>query len=194
MGVRFPYYLLADSPVGRQKEAEITRTAPSTASTRRDVRQGFVYDRVPNVTLNSVANNAEIDVIWDKHQPTLEQLRTELNAALKQSWQEWEIPREADPAWSSETEALHGEWWQQRVRRQQEIDASIAAKPQGKRPASATGEWSDVVDAWHLRSWEAYRDVARRGRKTRVGGRQRELLWAIFEQVRQGVAARKAVT
>ena len=56
------------------------------------------------------------------------------------------------------------------------------------------GEWSDVVDAWQLRSWEAYRDVARLGRKTRIGGKQRETLWSIFEQVRGGLEQRKIVT
>jgi hypothetical protein len=56
------------------------------------------------------------------------------------------------------------------------------------------GEWDDVVDAWQLRSREAYRDVARLGRKTRIGGRQREILWAIFERVRAGLAERRLVT
>jgi mRNA-degrading endonuclease RelE of RelBE toxin-antitoxin system len=56
------------------------------------------------------------------------------------------------------------------------------------------GEWSDVVDAWQLKSWEAYRDVARLGRKTRIGGKQRETLWSIFERVRAELAQRKAVT
>lgn len=56
------------------------------------------------------------------------------------------------------------------------------------------GEWSDVVDAWQLRSWEDYRDVSRLGRKTRIGGKQREILWAIFERVREGLTTRGAVT
>ncbi len=56
------------------------------------------------------------------------------------------------------------------------------------------GEWNDVVDAWQLRSWEAYRDVARLGRKTRIGGKQRETLWAIFSQVRAALDKRKLVT
>lgn len=56
------------------------------------------------------------------------------------------------------------------------------------------GEWSDVVDAWQLRSWDEYRDVSRLGRKTRIGGKQRETLWAIFESVREGLAARGTVT
>jgi superfamily I DNA/RNA helicase len=45
-----------------------------------------------------------------------------------------------------------------------------------------------------LKSWEAYRDVARLGRKTRIGGKQRETLWSIFEQVRAELAKRKVVT
>ena len=45
-------------------------------------------------------------------------------------------------------------------------------------------EWKDVVDAWQLDTWEAYRDVRRLGRKTRLPEEQRLTLWAIFEQVR----------
>lgn len=45
-------------------------------------------------------------------------------------------------------------------------------------------EWTNVVDAWQIDSWEGYRDVPRLGRKTRIGGKQREILWSIFEQVR----------
>src|SRR5207249_11731740 len=56
------------------------------------------------------------------------------------------------------------------------------------------GEWCEVVDAWQLASWEDYRDVARLGRKTRIGGKQREILWSIFERVRAGLAERKATT
>jgi len=56
------------------------------------------------------------------------------------------------------------------------------------------GEWEDVVDAWQLRSWDDYRDVSRLGRKTRIGGKQREALWAIFERVRAGLMERRVVT
>ncbi|REJ95232.1 MAG: DNA helicase [Planctomycetota bacterium] len=44
-------------------------------------------------------------------------------------------------------------------------------------------EWSDVVDAWQLRTWDEYRDVARLGRKTRLGEKQRDVLWSIFSRV-----------
>lgn len=128
MGARYPYYLLADSPDGQQKEAEVTRTEVSTVPTRGDIRHGFVYERVPHITLKSIANNAEIDVIWDQFQQVMEPIREKLNSALCNRWEEWEIPREPDAAWPSETKKLHEEWWQNRIARQKEIDASIAAK------------------------------------------------------------------
>src|SRR3546814_20866726 len=89
MGARYPYYLLADSREGQIKEAEITRSLPSSQPVRGNLRHGFVYERVPHVTLKSIANNAEIDVIWDKFQLKLEPLREALNAAVGKSWQEW---------------------------------------------------------------------------------------------------------
>ena len=128
MGARYPYYLLADSPEGRRKEAEISRRAPSEAPTHGDIRQGFVYQRVPHVTLKSIANNAEIDVIWEKFQETLEPLRARLNGLLGESWEEWEIPRDAAEDWPGEAKETHRDWWAARIARQKEIDASIAAK------------------------------------------------------------------
>ncbi|MGQ0766371.1 MAG: site-specific DNA-methyltransferase, partial [Gemmatimonadota bacterium] len=71
MGARYLYYTLADSRDGQLKEAEITRTAPSSQLARGDIRQGFVYERVPHITLRTIANDAEIDVIWEKWQLTL---------------------------------------------------------------------------------------------------------------------------
>ncbi len=118
MGARYPYYLLADSKDGRQKEAEVAHVVPSEAPTHGDIRQGFVYERVPHITLKSIANNAEIDVIWEKFQGTLEPLRQRLNASLKQKWEEWEVPREADAKWPAEGKKQHADWWQQRVARQ----------------------------------------------------------------------------
>ncbi|WP_441290272.1 site-specific DNA-methyltransferase [Sorangium sp. KYC3313] len=128
MGAKYPFYLLADSREGQLKQAEITRTAPSSQPAHGDIRHGFVYERVPHITLKSIAHNAEIDVVWEKHQAILEALRTKLNAALKKKWQEWEIPCDAEPSWSDVVKKLHADWWQARIARQKEIDASIAAK------------------------------------------------------------------
>ncbi len=55
-------------------------------------------------------------------------------------------------------------------------------------------EWEQVVDAWRLENWEAYRDVVRLGRKTRLPEAQRTVLWSIFERVRAGLQARKLIT
>jgi adenine-specific DNA-methyltransferase len=128
MGARYPYYLLADSRDGQLREAEVTRTAPSSQPVQGNIRQGFVYERVPHITLKSIANNAEIDVLWDQWQAKLEPLREKLNAELKQNWQEWEFPREADARWSDSAKKLHSDWWAARIARQQVIDKSIAAK------------------------------------------------------------------
>jgi len=128
MGARHPFFLLADSREGQLKEADLTQTVPSTQPVQGNIRQGFVYERVPRITLKSIANNAEIDVIWDGWQAKLEPLREQLNAALEKIWAEWEVPREADAKWPDAAKKLHADWWQARIARQHEIDKSIAAK------------------------------------------------------------------
>jgi adenine-specific DNA-methyltransferase len=87
-----------------------------------------VYDRIPHITLKSIANNTEIDTIWESYQTKLEPLREALNQELSKSWEEWEIPREVEAKWSDKAKQLHGDWWKNRIARQKEIDASIAAK------------------------------------------------------------------
>ena len=128
MGARYPYYLLADSRNGQEKEAEVSGNAPSSQSVHGSIRQGFVYERVPHITLKSIANNAEIDVIWERWQEKLEPLRIALNKALTKKWEEWEIPREAEKSWPDTAKKSHADWWPARIARQKEIDASIAAK------------------------------------------------------------------
>ena len=177
MGARYPYYLLADSREGQLKQAEIERRVAAESPTYDYVRQGFVYERVPHITLRAIANNAEIDVIYEQFQENLEPLRMELNTALGRDYEEWEIPREAGDPWSESATAawfiargsgntdsdkatalqvlntelrrnftlddvpdqprdpwepvatdLHRRWWELRIARQREIDASIATK------------------------------------------------------------------
>lgn len=55
-------------------------------------------------------------------------------------------------------------------------------------------EWDQVVDAWQLGTWEAYRDVPRLGRKTRLSEAQRKMLWSIFDPVRNDFASKKLTT
>jgi adenine-specific DNA-methyltransferase len=128
MGARYPYYLLADSREGQIKEGQVERRAPLESPTHGSLRQGFVYERVPHVTLRSIANNVEIDVIWQEYQGKLEPLRETLNAELKQAWEEWDIPREANEKWTNAARQLHSDWWELRNARQKAMDASITAK------------------------------------------------------------------
>jgi adenine-specific DNA-methyltransferase len=126
MAARYPWYLLADSPEGRRKEQEVSRIPQPDGGTFGNLRQGFVYERAPHVTLKSIANNAEIDVIWEHWQAQLEPLRAELNAAVGKTWEDWEIPREAGPAWPEGATRALAKWWDARIARQKDIDASIA--------------------------------------------------------------------
>lgn len=166
MGARYPYYLLSDSKAGQEKEAALTRTVPSEAPTYGDIRQGFVYERVPRIMLKSIANNAEIDVIYEQFQPKVQEALDRLNAALRghkkpfrvatggrqgkkvefdasegalftmpsgedvpaYALVEWEVPREAPGDWPPAAQPLLTAFWDARIARQQEIDASIAAK------------------------------------------------------------------
>lgn len=130
MGARYPYYLLSDSRDGQLKEAELSRTLPSEAPTFDSLRQGFVYERVPHITLKSIANNAEIDVIWENFEQQLAPLRKQLSDAigLSSTLEEWEVPRERPQKWPESSQALLSSFWDLRIARQKEIDASIAAK------------------------------------------------------------------
>ncbi|WP_291987487.1 site-specific DNA-methyltransferase [Luteitalea sp.] len=73
MAGRFPWYLLADSPEGQKKEAELTGKMAPSYKTDGDIRKGFVYKRVPHVTLKSIANNPDI---------TEGMTRSEIDAAI----------------------------------------------------------------------------------------------------------------
>lgn len=128
MAARYPYYLLADSPEGINKEAELTDKRPATYQTNNDIRKGFVYKRVPHIMLKDIANNAEIDEIHIRFQPQLDALRSEINSLAGQQWQEWEIPRTLTPqqAKIQKLQAGLDGWWQVRRERQAQIDASIA--------------------------------------------------------------------
>ena len=128
MGARYPHYILAHSQDVQLKEAELSRRVPSETPTHSNIRQGFVYERVPHITLRDIVHNAEIDVIWEEYQEKLEPLQDELNRALKTAWEEWEVPRDADESWPAESQELHRQWWESRIARQRKIDASIAAR------------------------------------------------------------------
>lgn len=128
MAARYPWYLLADSREGRAKEAELTKRPPPDSPVHGDIRQGFIYERVPHITLKSIANNPLIDDIWETWQQVLEPLRAALNAALGTAHEEWQVPRDLPPGAPASAKEPHAKWWEARIARQTEIDAAIAAR------------------------------------------------------------------
>ena len=66
--MRHPFYYLSDTKEGRAKEQDISGKIQPEIPTHCDIRQGFVYERAPHITLKSIANNAEIDIIWETAQ------------------------------------------------------------------------------------------------------------------------------
>jgi len=147
---RFPYYLLADSPEGSKKEAEISGTGfqpvihGQDAHATGDIKKGFVYKRVPHITLKAIANNEQIDVIHAKWQERMEPVRKQMCEIIGENLEEWELPRieKADSStvsrqgrdsarndvqkWPSEAKELLKQWWEMRRARQKEIDESIS--------------------------------------------------------------------
>jgi adenine-specific DNA-methyltransferase len=69
---------------------------------------GFNYETVPHITLESIAQNTEIDAIADRYQPEIDQALADLNRALGKDWKEWEVPREVPhPVWPEEAKQAY---------------------------------------------------------------------------------------
>jgi len=128
MSAKYPAYLLSDSPEGQAKEQTISGKVQPNAPTMNDIWKGFVYERVPRVTLKSIANNEEIDTIHERWQAKLEPLRASLNAALGQTWEPWQIPRSGGDDWPDTAKTLLADYWKKWIERKKEIDASIARR------------------------------------------------------------------
>jgi adenine-specific DNA-methyltransferase len=126
IGAKYDYYLLKDSREGAVKEGDLAGKPPIDGPFTSNIRHGFVYERISHVMLQTVANDAEIDVIWESRQRALEPLLEKLNRTLNETWEEWQVPRQADDKWPDAAKLLHSQWWEARCTRQKEIDDSIA--------------------------------------------------------------------
>ena len=127
MAAQYPKYLLLDSKEGQEKEAQLMGKPVTNEKTYGNISRGFVYERVPKISLSSIANNSEIDVIWENYQKKLQPLQEELNHALGTAWQEWEIPQITDNSWSEKAKTLHNNWLNLRIALQSDIDESITS-------------------------------------------------------------------
>ncbi|MGI5820282.1 MAG: site-specific DNA-methyltransferase, partial [Armatimonadota bacterium] len=129
MSSTFPYYILADSPAGSRRRAQMAGRPVSDAngsSTSFDIKQGFVYHRAPHTMLSDIVHNDEIDEIYERWQAKMEPVREQINDLLGESFEEWKLPREPEEDWPEEAAELLETWWEMRLQRQEEIDESIA--------------------------------------------------------------------
>lgn len=127
MSAVYPYYLLSDSAEGKIKETRLGLPDLLPTSGSNNPRQGLVVRRAAYITSGSIANNAEIDIIWEKCKPKLDSVRLELNELLSQNWSDWEIPSEVDNSWPEKAKSLLCEWHKVRIDFQKRVDASISA-------------------------------------------------------------------
>jgi adenine-specific DNA-methyltransferase len=164
MGAKYDYYLLKDSKEGAAKEGEITGRPPVEGPFSSNIRHGFVNDRAPHVTLKSIANNAEIDLIWDRWQTLMEPLRENLNKTLKKDWREWQIPREAGDRWPSDATKTFYDL-QTAIKKQLETQKLLEQlnKQLGRTlrldrlPQQPIDPWPDEPTKTHAEWWEARR-------------------------------------
>ena len=91
----------------------------------KGVSGGFIYETVPHITLQSIANNPKIDEIAEKYNPKIQKTLNELNKVLGKGMKEWEVPRECPDNWSGEARILHQKFWQLKRQKQEEIDKAI---------------------------------------------------------------------
>ncbi len=132
MGAKYPYYTLLDSREGQLKEAELTMTPPKAGQTSGNIRHGFVYERVPHITLKSIANNAEIDAIWARWNSSINELIKKFNSQAKSKFEEWELPRTENQEWSESLKRLFRDIQDKRRSRLAEIQKSINAKAESE--------------------------------------------------------------
>ena len=93
-----------------------------------DIKQGFVYNTAPHVSLSDMANNTEIDNIHAEYAKKLDSLLELLNTSNGTNWKEWEVPNETGPEWDPEVQKLHREWLSLKRDRQREMNASTGKR------------------------------------------------------------------
>lgn len=113
------------------------------------LKGGFIYKTVPHVTLKSIANNPEIDEIYERMHPAIDTALGMLNAELKAApafmpaqgfrkgkkvtftkgeiLHEWEVPFEWPEVWPEAARAAFDAFHAERQAMQRAMDQSIAA-------------------------------------------------------------------
>ena len=151
MGARYSYYLLADSRDGKLREAEVSRSAPSTAPTLGQIHQGFVYQRVPHVTLKSITSNAQIDVVYERLQPAVDLALADINRALYGH----EEPFLVDAGGREGTKVRFDAKSEEACRLPSGERVPVNALLEWEIPRELPADWPDTVAEPLARFWEA---------------------------------------
>jgi adenine-specific DNA-methyltransferase len=131
MGSRFPFYLLTDSIQGQRKEAELTQKPESIKSTYNNIRHGFVCDRVPHITVKSIADNREIETIYENWNSKISNLITDINKKFSKKYKEFDIHiNMVNDIQNDELKTLVLKVVDLKLDRQKEIDRSIIRNAQ----------------------------------------------------------------
>ena len=125
-GALYPYFVLADTDAGRACQAELAGSAMPLTETAGDIRQGFVYERIPRITLRSIANNPDI------------------NEGITQGEIDEAIARHAD------TECLYDQPYEDKSRVRVTGPFTVESlSPHRNRPAEAETRLGDASDDSH---------------------------------------------
>lgn len=128
MTARFPYYLLEDSVDGKKFNESKYGVENINLPLKNDIRHGFVYERVPKITLKSIAQNSEIDVIWDSYEDEINKHVQDFQKEFDGDIKAWEIPLAEDKSWPASLKKAHKRFIETQMIRDEKIRNSISLK------------------------------------------------------------------
>ena len=121
----YPYFLLSDSEEGKNKLIELGDNPQNISHVKNQIRQGFVYKRVPHITLKEIGNNKEIDQIWLQFEADIETILKNLSNILGYDFHEWDLPNTPHEDWPNEAKQELLKYWDLRRQKHKQISFSI---------------------------------------------------------------------
>ena len=121
----YPYYLLSDSEEGKNKLREIGENPSSDSPVSNQIRQGFVYKRVPHITLREIGNNKEIDEIWSSFEEDISNSINNISRYIGTDINEWDLPYSPLEKWPDKAKKELLNYWEIRKQKHEKINSSI---------------------------------------------------------------------
>ena len=121
----YPYFLLSDSEEGKNKLIELGDNPQNISHVKNQIRQGFVYNRVPHITLKEIGNNKEIDQIWLHFEADIKTILKNLSNILGCEFHEWDMPNIPYEDWPNEAKQELLKYWDLRRQKHKQINLSI---------------------------------------------------------------------